>query len=72
MSGNQYFTTLADKPPLRSLSFLVRPISSAHHRWAMACGEASLSLELVRLRKTKPENPEHLCASTRLNFELAV
>jgi len=71
MSGKQYFITLADKPLLRSLSFLVKPISSAHRRWAMACGEASLSLELVRRRKTKPENPE-LCKRLKLNFYLAV
>ncbi len=38
----------ADKPLLRSLSFLFKPIFSANHRWAMARGEESLNLELAR------------------------
>jgi hypothetical protein len=38
----------AEKPLLRSLSFLLRPIFEANHRWAMARGEESLRLELAR------------------------
>jgi hypothetical protein len=38
----------ADKPLLRTLSFLLKPVFSANHRWAMAQGEASLKRELVR------------------------
>ncbi len=38
----------ADKPLLRSLSFLLKPIFEANHRWAMAQGEESLKLELAR------------------------
>lgn len=38
----------AGKPLLRYLSFLVRPIFAANHRWAMARGEESLKLELRR------------------------
>lgn len=38
----------ADKPLLRYLSFLFKPIFSANHRWAMARGEESLALELAR------------------------
>jgi hypothetical protein len=40
----------AEKPILRTLSFLLKPILSANHRWAMACGEESLVLELARRR----------------------
>ena len=40
----------ADKPLLRALSFLLKPVFAANHRWAMARGEESLTLELERLR----------------------
>jgi hypothetical protein len=46
----------ADKPLLRYGSFIFRPIFSANHRWAMARGEQSLNLELMRRRaKTQAE-----------------
>jgi len=38
----------AEKPLLRYLSFLLKPIFSANHRWAMARGEESLVVELGR------------------------
>jgi hypothetical protein len=38
----------ADKPLLRRLSVLLKPIFAANHRWAMARGEESLRLELAR------------------------
>ncbi len=37
----------AEKPLLRKLSFLLRPIFSFNHRWAMEKGEMSLKLELL-------------------------
>lgn len=40
----------AEKPLLRRLSFLLKPIFAANHRWAMARGEESLRLELRRRR----------------------
>jgi hypothetical protein len=40
----------AEKPLLRHLSFLIKPIFAANHRWAMAKGEESLRLELARRR----------------------
>jgi hypothetical protein len=40
----------ADKPLLRYFSFLLKPIFSANHRWAMAQGEKSLRSELARRR----------------------
>ena len=36
----------AEKPLLRYLSFLLKPVFAANHRWAMAQGEMSLKREL--------------------------
>jgi hypothetical protein len=44
----------AEKPLLRYFSFLIKPIFSANHHWAMAKGEESLKLELAR-RAATPE-----------------
>jgi hypothetical protein len=41
-----------EKPLLRRLSFLLRPVFTANHRWAMARGEESLRLELERRAAT--------------------
>ena len=38
----------AEKPLLRYFSFVMKPIFSMNHRWAMAKGEQSLKLELAR------------------------
>jgi hypothetical protein len=38
----------AEKPLLRRLSWLLKPVFSANHRWAMARGEESLRRELAR------------------------
>lgn len=43
----------AEKPLLRNLSFLLKPLFEANHRWAMARGEESLKLELARRRATR-------------------
>jgi len=40
----------AEKPLLKSLSGILRPLFEANHRWAMQQGEASLDLELQRRR----------------------
>jgi len=45
----------AEKPLLRNLSFALKPIFEANHRWAMAQGEESLKLELARRRATSDE-----------------
>jgi len=45
----------ADKPLLRRLSFVMKPIFEFNHRWAMARGEESLRLELARRHATTPE-----------------
>ena len=44
----------ADKPLLRYGTVVMRPIFSANHRWAMARGEESLKLEMLR-RHAKTE-----------------
>ena len=45
----------ADKGILRYLSFMMKPLFAANHRWAMARGEESLKLELQRRRARTPE-----------------
>ena len=45
----------AEKPLLRYLSPLLKPLFSANHRWAMAKGEESLKLELTRRNAETPE-----------------
>jgi len=45
----------ADKPLLRTLSFLLKPIFAANHHWAMARGEESLRLELARRHAVTPQ-----------------
>jgi hypothetical protein len=45
----------AGKPLLRRLTWLLRPVFSANHRWAMARGEESLRLELRRRRAASDE-----------------
>lgn len=42
----------AEKPLLRTLSPILKPVFEANHRWAMAQGEESLKLELRRRRAT--------------------
>ena len=44
----------ADKPLLKYLSFLFKPVFSANHRWAMARGQRSLELELARRHAPTP------------------
>ncbi|HUX88422.1 MAG TPA: hypothetical protein VMW65_15580 [Chloroflexota bacterium] len=36
---------------LRRLSFVLKPVFAANHRWAMARGEESLTIELARRRE---------------------
>lgn len=45
----------AEKPLLKRLSFLMKPIFSANHHWAMTRGLESLKIELERRRATSPE-----------------
>jgi hypothetical protein len=50
----------ADKPLLKALSFLLKPVFSANHRWAMSRGLESLKLELARRRALTPEEAEKI------------
>ena len=49
----------AEKPLLRYLSFLLKPIFSANHRWAMARGEESLRAELARRAGAGQQRASH-------------
>lgn len=49
------WTVQANKPIIRRLSFLLKPIFAANHRWTMTRGEESLKLELARRRASTPE-----------------
>ena len=42
----------AEKPLLKLFTPVLRPVFEANHRWAMAQGETSLKLELMRRRAT--------------------
>jgi hypothetical protein len=44
---------LAEKPMLRRLSWLLRPLFSSNHRWAMDQGERALVREVARRREAK-------------------
>jgi len=46
---------VADKPLLRNLSFLFKPMFAANHNWAMARGLESLKLELARRQAKTPD-----------------
>jgi hypothetical protein len=45
----------ARKPMLRALSWLLRPLFTANHDWAMRMGEESLRLEVARRRAATEE-----------------
>jgi hypothetical protein len=49
----------AEKPLLRYLSFLFKPIFSANHRWAMTRGEESLTAELARRAGAGQQSARH-------------
>jgi hypothetical protein len=49
----------AEKPLLRYLSFLLKPLFSANHRWAMARGEESLKAELTRRAGAGQQSTRH-------------
>jgi hypothetical protein len=58
----------AEKPLLRYLSFLMKPIFSANHHWAMQKGEESLVLELRRLRAQSDAERAAVPAPPRTTF----
>jgi hypothetical protein len=58
----------AEKPLLRYFSFIMKPIFSANHRWAMARGEESLKRELARRHATTAEELARLPAPPQATF----
>lgn len=46
----------AEKPLIQKLSFLLKPIFEANHRWAMSKGEESIRLEVRRRNARLPES----------------
>jgi hypothetical protein len=59
------WTIHANKPLVRYLSFLFRPVFASNHRWAMATGEKSLRLELARRRARSDEERSRIAAPPR-------
>ena len=58
----------ANKPILRALSFILKPIFSANHHWAMRRGEESLKLELRRRRAKTPAELETIPSPPKPTF----
>jgi hypothetical protein len=50
----------AEKPLLRRLGFVLKPVFAANHRWAMHTGEQSLRLELERRRARTAEERQRI------------
>lgn len=48
----------ADKPLIRNLSFMLKPLFSMNHKWAMAKGEIGLRKEIARIREMKQHAEE--------------
>lgn len=62
----------ADKPLLRTFSFLMKPIFAANHHWAMRMGEESLKLELMRRRATTPEERARIPSPPGPTFKMFI
>ncbi|MBS1599644.1 MAG: SRPBCC family protein [Bacteroidetes bacterium] len=58
----------AVKPLLKKLTFLVRPIFSANHLWAMKKGEESLKLELERRAAARNGKTQDIARPPRPTF----
>lgn len=65
----EYIWTIeANKFILRHLSFCLRPVFAANHRWAMAKGEESLKLELARRQAVNAEERSRIPAPPQPTF----
>ena len=58
----------AGKPLLRRLTWLLRPVFAANHRWAMARGEESLRLEVRRRQATSEAERRRVPPPPRATF----
>lgn len=56
----------ADKPLLRRFSFIMKPLFSSNHLWAMAKGEESLRLELARREQARLEKSDRASPLSRI------
>jgi hypothetical protein len=54
------WTVEANKPIVRSLSFLLKPIFRSNHNWTMRKGEESFKLELLRRRAAASGNHQDI------------
>jgi hypothetical protein len=62
----------AEKPILKYLSFIMKPLFSANHEWAMRKGLESLNLELQRRHAATPEARANIAAPPPPTFAWAV
>jgi hypothetical protein len=62
----------AEKPLLRYFSFIMKPIFSANHHWAMAKGEESLKLELARRHAENREELAFIPAPPKPTVSLSI
>lgn len=60
----------AEKPLLRYLSFIMKPIFSANHHWAMRKGEESLKLELARRRAKTVQERQAIASPPGRTFSI--
>lgn len=58
----------ANKPILKLFSFILKPIFSANHHWAMRKGAESLRLELLRSRAKTAEERAAIAAPPKPTF----
>jgi len=58
----------ANKPLLRYLSFILKPIFAANHHWAMARGEESIALELARVKAATADERARIPPPPRPTF----
>ena len=52
------WTIRAEKPLLKTFSFVLKPLFAWNHRWAMAEGERALIAEIARRRALQPSGQE--------------
>jgi hypothetical protein len=62
------WTVEANKPLVRYLSFILRPMFGANHLWAMDRGQESLRLELAQRRAASPEERARIPGPPRSTF----
>jgi hypothetical protein len=64
------WTISANKPIIRALSFILKPIFRSNHNWTMKRGEESLKLELLRRRARSLEEVSQISPAPGPAFPL--